>query len=190
MASKALPSPEVLRQLLRYEPDTGRLFWLPRPKHLFAGKSVVGRHSAAHNQAAWNARYAGKQAFTTAGSDGYLYGHINKISVAAHRVIWAMMTGEWPGDEIDHRDTNRANNRFQNLRPATSAQNKHNTKTRATNTSGAKGVRQHPKTKRWRAEVGAGGKNVHIGYFATKEAAIAARDKAGRALHGEFYRGK
>jgi len=30
MAAKALPSPEVLRQLLRYEPDTGKLFWRER----------------------------------------------------------------------------------------------------------------------------------------------------------------
>ena len=27
MAKHQLPSPEVLRQLLRYEPETGKLFW-------------------------------------------------------------------------------------------------------------------------------------------------------------------
>ena len=35
MAPKALPSPEVLRQLLCYEPDTGKLFWKERSRDMF-----------------------------------------------------------------------------------------------------------------------------------------------------------
>ena len=35
MAVKALPSPEVLRQLLRYEPETGKLFWKERSALFF-----------------------------------------------------------------------------------------------------------------------------------------------------------
>src|SRR5690625_5199426 len=54
MADKILPTPEQLRELLRYEPETGKLYWKARPAELFKDKRSHG---------AWNARYAGKEAF-------------------------------------------------------------------------------------------------------------------------------
>jgi hypothetical protein len=89
MAAKALPSPDVLRQLIRYEPETGRLFWKERVAENRHGKT-------------WNARHAGKEAFIQANAGGYKSGAIFDIRVSAHRVGWAMFTGEWPAGDIDN----------------------------------------------------------------------------------------
>ena len=35
MANKPLPTPEVLRQLLTYDPETGKLFWAQRGAEWF-----------------------------------------------------------------------------------------------------------------------------------------------------------
>ena len=53
MAIKPLPSRDLVRQLLRYEPATGELTWLPRPQEMFK------RHRQFLN---WNARYPGNPA--------------------------------------------------------------------------------------------------------------------------------
>jgi hypothetical protein len=73
---KALPSPEVLRQLLRYEPETGKLFWLPRSEHWF--RATSGR-SAIHACANWNARYAEREAFTSVDQNGYRVGTVLNV---------------------------------------------------------------------------------------------------------------
>ena len=82
--------PEVVRRLLRYCPEAGKLFWRERTEDLFSD----GRHSAAHICARWNKRYAGQEAFTAL-DNGYRKGAIFNNPHRAHRVIWAIQTGEF-----------------------------------------------------------------------------------------------
>ena len=78
MADNHLPPPNELRQLLRYDPETGKLFWLPR-----AGDTRGERF--------FNTRFAGKEALTYL-SKGYRVGSINDADAKAHRVAWASTT--------------------------------------------------------------------------------------------------
>ena len=89
---------------------------------------------------------------------------------------------------VDHIDGDRLNNRRDNLRLATHAENMRNMKRPRTNTSGFKGVywsRQHSK---WRARIMHNGKQHCLGLFDCPQEAHAAYCKAAEELHGEFAR--
>ena len=58
----------------------------------------------------------------------------------AHRLAWFYMKKRWPRKQIDHRDGDQSNNRFDNLRQATGQQNGFNRKVDARNKSGATGA--------------------------------------------------
>jgi len=185
MAAKALPPLEVLRQLLRYEPETGKMFWRERGAQWFSD----GGHSAEHIAARWNSRYAGKEALITKDSFGYLAGRIFDSHYAAHRIIWAMAYGSDPGGlEVDHRDTNPSNNRLDNLRVATPSENCCNTKKRSDNTSGSKGVSWAASRSKWDARVTFKGKTKVIGRFRCKAAAEIAVALERQRMHGAFAR--
>lgn len=184
MATKALPSPEVLRQLLRYEPETGKLFWLPRPLEFFAANS----RNPEDAKKAWDTRYANAEAFITSSPLGYRYGAIFGLTQRAHRVIWALHSGAWPDQEIDHIDGDRANNKWVNLREATHAENNRNVRRHRDNKSGFKGVSWHARDKIWAARIYANGKNTSLGYFKKAEDAHAAYVAASKELHGVFGR--
>jgi len=84
MAKKDLPTPEMLRNLLRYDPETGKLFWQERPVEMFGGKDPQ------RAQKIFNTRYAGVEAFTCVNAVGYKNGRIFNQGLTAHRVAWAM----------------------------------------------------------------------------------------------------
>lgn len=94
MAKKTLPTIEELRKLLRCEPETGLLFWRERTPDMFED----GMHSSEHSCNAWNARYCGKMALAAIDGKGYFRGRVLGQNVSAHRVIWAIVHGEWPKD--------------------------------------------------------------------------------------------
>lgn len=166
MAAKALPSPELLRQLLRYEPESGKLFWLPRPRTMFPDH---------RSWSTWNSRFANKEAFTSF-SDGYFIGSVDYVKMKAHRVIWAIHTGEWPNGDIDHINRVRSDNRISNLRCVTRSENLHNCSLRRDNTSGKAGVRWCKTYKFWEARINHNGKFYFLGYHDSFAAAAAARD--------------
>lgn len=129
---------------------------------------------------------AGDPAGTIEGT-GYFRVGINGRRYFAHQIIWCMMTGKWPTQEIDHRDGNGLNNKWTNLREATSSQNGMNTKTPSNNTSGYKGVTLHL-GKYWRAQIWLNKKRIHLGFFPNPEAAHAAYCEAALELFGDFAR--
>lgn len=88
--------------------------------------------------------------------------------------------------EVDHKDGNGLNNRRANLRPATTAQNQHNSRMRPNNTSGVKGVSWHKRNEKWQAQVTIQRRRVGLGYFGTIEEAAAAIAQERAKLHGEF----
>lgn len=170
MAKRELPTPEELRQLLRYEPETGKLYWLERPLEMFSDE----RHCKT-----WNKRFAGKQALKTDRGQGYYGGAINWRSVFAHRVIWALVYGEWPNGEIDHINGQRDDNRLVNLRNVSKTENMRNAFRSKNNTSGRTGVSWYKRTSKWIAYIGVGGKrHIVLGYYKRFEDAVAARERA------------
>jgi len=183
MASKALPSPEVLRQLLRYEPDTGNLFWLPRGPEWFNPDGFWSQTTASRR---FNAKYANREAFTAL-SHGYKCGRIFDRMHLAHRVIFAMMTSEWPTDDVDHRDLKRSNNRWENLRPATGLENRINKAVRADSKLGIKGVQERA-GGRFVARITLGGTCIRLGRFGCPTAARFAYVRASKQYHGDFGR--
>lgn len=174
MAAKSLPPQKVLLQLLRYEPETGKLYWNDRTPDRFE----AGRHSAAHTCARWNSKFAGKEAFTSHNDRGYLHSSIKGFGMmTAHRVIWKMETGSDPA-EIDHMDGVRDNNRWSNLADVSRQGNMRNVARAHDNTSGHVGVRFNGRTQKWQAFIYVDRKFVSLGVHSEIDEAVAARKAA------------
>ena len=175
----SLPDPSILRQLLQYEPDTGKLFWLPRGPEMFFPK---GQRSAKGCAANFNSQFAGKEAFT-AKSDGYKIGSVLGVMAKAHRVAWAIYYGKRPESGIDHINGDPGDNRILNLRDATQLVNMKNCRFRSTNTSGQTGVYWDKSKAKWMAAISVNSKQKFLGYFSdiadAKQARNAAEEKYG-----------
>jgi hypothetical protein len=120
--------------------------------------------------------------------NGYTYLCLNYRNYPAHRVAWLYMTGAWPLNEIDHINGDPSDNSFSNLREANRVQNVRNRPLHSRNTSGVAGVTWDSQTQKWRATITVHGKMRSLGRHASKDAAIAARHAAARAIFGEFMR--
>ncbi len=116
---------------------------------------------------------------------GHLAVNINKRVYRGHRLIWLLMTGEWPSENIDHINRNPADNKWDNLRLANKSQNAHNTGPQKNNTSGYKGVFRSGKN-RWRSQILINGNFMHLGSFETKKEAARAYNKAAKQYIGEY----
>ena len=166
MSDRELPSPEYLRQRLRYDPKTGRLYWLAHP-------ALPQK---------WNARYAETEAGNV-GARGYRDVRMGGRVLKAHRIIWAMLHDEWPRNEIDHIDGNRANNRLSNLRHVSCTENRHNIGRSRRNKSGVMGVFWEESRGKWKAYIRINNVQDNIGRYDTFEEAVAAR-KAAEVRYG------
>lgn len=118
--------------------------------------------------------------------DGYLtssYYYRGSLRIVRfHRIV----AHPKPGQRVDHRNKNRADNRKQNLRCCNFSENNRNRGLYSTNTSGVAGVSFDKQRKRWVASISYNGKRKFIGRFYNKEDAIAARLDAEIHLFGEF----
>lgn len=166
-------TPAILRQLLRYEPETGKLFWLPRDVSCFSGKTPARQAFLAE---LWNQRYAGQEALGAVHHSGKKHGHVLGRMLSAHRVVWAIVHGEWPSDLIDHINGDPGDNRISNLRCVTASGNMSNQKLHHNNVSGFHGVTWHKRLKRWQVSI----RRRHVGTYKTLEAAVSARLSAER----------
>lgn len=171
----------ALALLLRYDPQTGKLYWRERPRHLF---------KTDQSWRSWNTRYADTEAFTARDNNGYLRGAIFGTGFKAHRVAWAVFYGGWPEHGIDHINGDRADNRIANLRDVPQSENVKNLSRASHNTSGITGVHWCNTWNRWIAKIKINGKTKTLGQFKNREDAIAARAKANErfgftARHGQ-----
>lgn len=155
---------ERLKEILRYDPLTGVFTYLVR-----RGKEMPGNIAG---------RLNGK---------GYRQITIEGRTYTAQRLAWLYMTGAWPAVIVDHENLNPDDNRWVNLREATYSQNVTNTKPRANNKLGIKGVVELP-SGRFQAAIRENGKQKYIGSFDTSDLASAAYQDEARRLHGEFAR--
>jgi len=158
---------DQLRALLHYDLATGVFIWRVSTSSRACAGAVAG----------------------TINDRGYRRLQISGKRYYVHRLAWLYVTGEWPTDDIDHIDLNRANNRFSNLRPATRSQNLANTRPRTRNSSGLKGVSWNRNAHKWRADICIDGKTRFLGYFTTPAAAHDAYNSAATEHHGDFARG-
>lgn len=175
MAAKPLPPVEYLRECFDYDPDTGILTWRERPVEHFTSAGLCRRT---------NLRWANKEAGRTNQSrrEVRVYG----ASFFVHRIIWKIIYGADPAEQIDHIDGNSLNNKISNMRSATSAQNAHNMKAKPTRDGALKGATFCKDTKRWKSAITLGGKHIHLGRFDTQKEAHEAYIEASKKHHGEF----
>jgi hypothetical protein len=155
-------SPERLRSLLHYDPETGVFTWKVARKGTAAGTICVHKRP---------------DGYMRIGVDGRLY--------YAHRLAFLYMTGRWPSHYVDHVNRNPSDNRWGNLREATVSQNLANSY-RGNAASGLKGAYRHK--DKWRASISINGKNILLGVFATAEEAHDAYKSAAERQFGEFAR--
>lgn len=152
-----------VRSVLSYDPDTG----------LFVRKSS--------SKVQWSGRAAG-----TVNRYGYVRIQVDGRVYPASHLAWLHAYGRWPVEIIDHINGDRADNRLANLREATNALNKANSRLRQDSASGLKGA--YRDGSRWRAQIRVNGKTFHIGRFSTKEQAHEAYMSEARKHFGEFAR--
>jgi hypothetical protein len=161
-------SVELLKQLLDYDPESGAFTWKHRPRELFTSDAQAKR---------WNGRYAGKEAFPLDISQGYRRGEIVGWKLTASRAAWAIHYGEPPDGVMDHINGDRSDNRIENLRVVTMAENMKNQRLSKKNRSGVTGV--FPLSNgTFRVTIGGG--PTRLGTFPTLEEAKAVRLKAER----------
>lgn len=153
-----------LRELIHYNPETGKMIWREDRGRM----RCKGREAGAPDNA------------------GYLLVKVDYRLYKAHRLAWLYMTGEWPLHQIDHANGKTADNRWLNLRAATSQQNAFNTARKVRNRTGYKGVTFLPENGRFRANIWLNRRGVALGVFPTAEEAHAAYVAAAQRHHGEF----
>ena len=153
---------QALKERLAYCPDTGVFTYRVR-----SGTKRPGDVTGCLNKG-----------YLTVWVCGKLYG--------LHRLAWLYVHGVLPSREIDHINKNPSDNRIGNLRECEHAQNMQNKRRYANNTSGHTGVVWNKKSQRWQAQIHVAGRNNHLGFFQTKEAAITARLQAEPQYHPFF----
>lgn len=156
-----LPSVEWLRGNLRYDPETGELWWT-KPRR--------GRNRD---------KPAG---FLDDRTGYYRVGVGPNTLIKRSRAAFALMEGRWP-ECIDHINGDRADDRWVNLREVTQQENSRNQRRASRNTSGVLGVYWSKKRKKWRSRIGLDGKLLCLGYYETIEEAADAR-KAAEVQYG------
>jgi hypothetical protein len=162
------PPSEDVRDIVEYDKQTGELRWKVDMRTGSVRQVVLGK--------------AGEVAGTKNKHHGYVTIRINGRQYIAHRVAWWLATGEWP-IAIDHKDGDRANNKFENLRAADYKINNQNRRRAIPNsTTGFLGVTRTPEG-RFVARIGVNGKNLYFGTHETPEQAHEAYLAAKREFH-------
>ncbi len=156
-----------LMEMLAYNPATGMFYW-------------VAPLSAAHSVK------KGDRAGTV-NKEGYVHIKIDGKSYLGHRLAWLYITGSWPKGILGHRDGDRANNAWLNLREATRSQNSANSKLYKNNTNGVKGVFRQ-KNGKFTARIRVNGKLKSLGTCDDIGDAAAAYKSAADENFGKFAR--
>lgn len=120
----------------------------------------------------------------------------NNNKFYAHRSVWLgthqttiLMHVQITGHLMtDHRNGDGLDNRRENLRPCSNAQNQHNRSLNKNSTTGFKGVTFDKESGNFRARINVDGKRKNLGRFRAAIDAAHTYDKAAKLLYGEFAR--
>jgi hypothetical protein len=177
MKNKITPLPDLklLNEMFTYCAETGSLLWKERPLEHFKSERSMN---------IFNKHYPGKEVGSTYTS-GYKYFDIGDVRYLNHRTIWKLHTGADPEGIIDHIDRDKTNNRIENLRDVTSAENGQN-RASSRNTSGEIGV-SVTKSGKWKAFLTIKNNMINLGVFDTIEEAKLARLDAEENRHRYDY---
>ena len=115
------------------------------------------------------------------GNRGYRQATVLGKLYSTHRIIFLYHHGYLP-KRLDHINGVRTDNRIENLRECTSAQNKANSK--GTAASGYKGV--YKMRRRWKAQIRVNNKDIYLGLYANIETAAQVAAAAREHYFGEF----
>ncbi len=154
---------DLLHEMFRYE--GGHLYWKFKPNRQIRRGQKAG----------------------TINSSGYIVVTINGKKYMAHRLIW-LMHGREEAPMLDHVNGDRTDNRIENLRAADNSKNQMNSKRRADNTSGVKGVSWCNTYRKWVGQVWKNNECHKVGRFDSKEDCVKAVVAARAVLHGDFAR--
>lgn len=146
-----------LHELLNYAPKTGLFTWAQKRRGCRIG-DVAGCKM--------------RNGYIVIRLDGKLY--------LAHRLAWLYIHGQWPTAQLDHINQNRADNRLENLREVSNAENAQNRKKMA-NKSGFTGVRRE--NSKWVAEIKVNYTTKRLGLYNSPEEAHAAYVNAKKRFH-------
>jgi len=155
---------ERVRELFEYRQD-GNLYW----------KIKASQSTSIGDMAGWD------------NGGGYKKVRVNKKIQAVHRLIFLYHHGYLP-TYVDHADLNPSNNKIENLRAATRADNARNKSKQKNNTTGWTGVFFRKDSGKYRAIIGVNDKLLHLGTFKTPKDAALAYNQAAIQHHGAFAR--
>jgi len=109
--------------------------------------------------------------------NGYVRTAIKSKTMYIHRLLLDLKEGE----EVDHINLNKLDNRKQNLRICSHAQNCWNRKNKKSGIVIKEGLK-----KKYSTRITVNGKTKHLGYFYSEHEALAVREKAERKYFGEY----
>jgi hypothetical protein len=108
---------------------------------------------------------------------GYCVIKINKVPYKAHRLAWLYEYGEWPDDQLDHKNRNKLDNRIDNLELANNRQNCSN-KDNNSEFIGTSYVPNINSLNPWISRIQFKGNAIHLGYYSSAELASKAYQEA------------
>ena len=149
---------------------------IPLSQGLFA--LVDGEDYEELSKHKWCANKIGKTFYAVRAAGKYP----NQRIIYMHRQILNAQTG----DETDHHGSYGLDNRKQNIRLCTHAQNLHNQRPQKNKTSKFKGVSWHKKAKKWKAQIKKGGRYMYLGCFDNEIEAAKTYDRKAKELFGKF----
>jgi hypothetical protein len=152
---------DLLRQKYTYDPETGHWYYRER--------------------ADFHDCYKGYRVLL-------MYVDGKRCQVKAHRAAFLYMNGKWPELDVDHRDLDKSNNAWTNLRQATHAENLSNMAMSQRNRSGYRGVAYRKDMNKYAAYVTWNKKRIHLGMYNTPEEANWVAQDHALHLKKEFYR--